>query len=73
MPRRGLDSRVGRHMAKKDNTHMVIRVVLVVVLLLGVLLYLSMCKGMSVGDILNDMSEHSPGAHRGRVLDGLTN
>jgi hypothetical protein len=59
-------------MARKDNRHMLLRVVLVVVLLAGVLLYLSMCKGMSLGDILNDMSEHSPGAQRGRVLDGLT-
>ena len=58
-------------MAKKDNTHMVIRVVLAVVLLAGVLLYLSMCKGMSVGDILDDMSEHSPGAQRGRMIEDI--
>ena len=60
-------------MARKDNRHMLLRVVLVVVLLLGVLLYLSMCKGMSVGDIIDDMTEHSPGAQRGRLLDGVTN
>lgn len=60
-------------MARKDNRHMFLRVVLVVVLLLGVLLYLTMCKGMSVGDMIDDMTEHSPGAQRGRLLDGVTN